>query len=696
MEIGNDIWDEVFNSGPVSMFVWENITGEWPVVKVTSNIETLTGWSDAEFLAGEKNYADLIHADDLERVNAEEDAWKAAGGQDNINMIYRIVDRHSEVKHVSEYTQPIKNEQGEITHLVGYIIDVTNHQMTLEEKKAAENADRAKSEFLANMSHEIRTPMNGVMGMAELLATTELNPKQKMFTDVIVKSGNSLLTIINDILDFSKLDAGQLELDPSPFRLAEAIEDVATLVSSKVAEKDLELIVRVDPNLPSTFVGDVGRIRQIVTNIIGNAVKFTEAGHVYVNVKEVKNTDSLQARLRFEVEDTGVGIPEEHLERVFEKFSQVDSSSSRNHEGTGLGLSISNSLVSLMNGEIGVKSKLGEGSTFWFEIELEEHADSQKNNMPLDVTGSKILVVDDNQINRAILAEQMLSWNFESVGLSSGEEVIPFLDAASGQGLSIDCIVLDYHMPKMNGVDVVNLINADGRFKNVPIIMLTSVTETDDRRTFSSLGIQGHLVKPARSSLLLETIIEVIQDDRAKAEIEAEPVPASENPDTVQSDLDREVSEPESAQKLTEDNKDTDQDETSETVDVLVCEDNEVNRLVFSQVLESLDISFEMVVNGAEGVEFYKNHSPSMIIMDVSMPEMNGHEATMAIRDLEAGTNQRIPIVGVTAHALVGDQDKCYESGMDDYLTKPVAPDALSERVMHWLAKAQSQARQAG
>ncbi len=219
MELDNNIWADVFNNGPVCMFLWENVTGEWPVVRVTKNVEKLTGWTDQEFLDGSRNYADLIHEDDLARVEAEEDAWKANWNTESVNMNYRIVLKSGEIRHVSEYTQCVKDGEGNITHLVGYIIDVTNHYLTVEEKKAAENADRAKFEFLANMSHEIRTPMNGVMGMAELLANTELDRKQSMFTDVIIKSGASLLTIINDILDFSKLDAGQLELDPAPSTL---------------------------------------------------------------------------------------------------------------------------------------------------------------------------------------------------------------------------------------------------------------------------------------------------------------------------------------------------------------------------------------------------------------------------------------------------------------------------------------------
>ena len=377
----------------------------------------------------------------------------------------------------------------------------------------AELADRAKSEFLANMSHEIRTPMNGVMGMAELLLKTELDQKQKTFADIIVKSGAALLTIINDILDFSKIDAGQMELDPAPFKIGEAIEDVATLVSSKVAEKDLELVVRIDPQLPEMFVGDVGRIRQIVTNLMGNAVKFTEEGHVFIDVSG--GVENGNANLKIAIEDTGIGIPEEKARRVFEKFSQVDESATRKHEGTGLGLAISSSLVELMGGKIGVHSELNKGSTFWFEITLPVHGNpTRKKHVPVDVSGARVLIIDDNQVNRSILLENMQAWKFDSAAAASGPEGLAVMRAMASQDIQLDCVILDYHMPAMNGGEVAMAIRSDASISDVPVIMLTSVDQTEDGQNFSSLGIQGHLVKPARSSLLLETIIRVLQDAR--------------------------------------------------------------------------------------------------------------------------------------------------------------------------------------
>jgi len=703
MELKNVMWADVFNNGPVCMFLWENITGEWPVVEVTKNIEILTGWDDQDFLSGKKNYADLIHKDDLARVEAEEEVWKKNWHTESVNMNYRIVKKSGEIKHVSEYTQCLKDEDDNITHLVGYIIDVSNHYLTVEEKKAAQNADRAKSEFLANMSHEIRTPMNGVMGMAELLANTELDKKQRMFADVIIKSGASLLTIINDILDFSKLDAGQLELDPAPFQFSEAIADVATLVSAKVEEKDLELIVRIDPDFPKSVVGDVGRIRQIITNLVGNAVKFTEQGHVYINAGASESKKDNCKTIRIEVTDTGIGIPEEDLEKIFEKFSQVDTSASRKHEGTGLGLSISSSLVKLMDGKIGVESSQGKGSTFWIEVDLQVHqnAGTEQKIIPVDVTGSNILIVDDNSVNRSILSEQMAAWSFESAAVESGAEAIAVLKAATQHGMVVDCVVLDYHMPGMNGGDVVDAMKEDPQLRDIPILMLTSVNETQDKKAFSTLGIQGHLVKPARSSLLLETLLEVLQEAKANtqngsADIEETTLAATVETVEVEDSppLAPQISETAEAeapaydiQSSIEEAADKDSSVASASgLDVLVCEDNEVNQIVFTQILETIGVDFKITNNGEEGVAAYREHAPRMILMDVSMPVMNGHEATQAIREIEAAENrERTPIMAVTAHAIKGDSDKCFEAGMDDYLSKPISPQLLTEKIQKWL-----------
>jgi signal transduction histidine kinase/DNA-binding response OmpR family regulator len=569
---------------------------------------------------------------------------------------------------------------------------------------AAQAADRAKSEFLANMSHEIRTPMNGVMGMAELLAKSGLDAKQRTFTDIILKSGSALLTIINDILDFSKIDAGQLELDPHPFVLREAIEDVATLVSARVAEKDLELAVRVDPELPEMFVGDVGRIRQIVTNLVGNAVKFTERGHVLIEVTGVAREDDAGTQrfvLNFRIEDTGIGIPADKLERIFEKFSQVDYSATRKHEGTGLGLAISRSLVELMNGRIGVESTAGKGSTFEFDIALAAHnARAPRKAAPKDISGSRILVVDDNSVNRAILSEQMSAWSFDSAAAASGEEAIAVIKAAHQQGLRVDCMVLDYHMPQMTGAQVVSAMQQMPEAAGIPVVMLTSVDHTEEGRTFMSLGIAAHLTKPTRSSLLLETIVQVVSDAAARRDgtyqsfggiaaarfiggmdvgtastPQIEPAPDAQLPDTQE------------PQKVTPEAEQPEAAATGEFdgIDILVAEDNEVNQIVFTQILAGTPWRFAMAGNGREVVRMARELRPRLILMDVSMPEMNGIQATQAIRELEAATGEHTPIIGVTAHALKGDMERCLECGMDDYMTKPVSPSRLEAKIAQWL-----------
>ncbi len=851
----DDFFMKVFNSGPACVFMWENITGEWPVVRVTPNVERITGWTVAEFVGGVIQYADLIHPDDVERVGAEEDAWKKENKLTGNHMDYRIIDKSGKTRYVSEYTQNVCGRDGEITHLIGYIVDATDQRhmeeardraeavsnelesklrildiseagiMTfkddvilytnttftskievpvelvqpgclhsevkrycgergdfgegvsgqdiieagqkhyesgekfttirttpsgriirtetvpddsgvrvsicsditelVEAQSKAETAERAKSEFLANMSHEIRTPMNGVMGMAELLSKTDLDTKQAMFTDIIVKSGNSLLTIINDILDFSKIDAGQMELDPAPFRLAEAVEDVAALVSTKVTEKDIELVVRVQPDLPDMYIGDVGRLRQITTNLMGNAVKFTEHGHVMIEVTGETMTldaapdsdgDQQQAeisKLHFRIEDTGIGIPEDKLSHVFDKFSQVDSSATRKHEGTGLGLSISSALVGLMDGEIGAESVEGEGSTFWFTITLPTYVGGErKKAAPVDVTGSKILIIDDNRINRSILKEQTASWNFDAAACVSGEEGIAVLKGAASQGINIDLVILDYHMPDMNGGDVARAMRADPDMVDVPVLMLTSVDQTAEGRFFSSFDIQGHLTKPARSSALLEMIVGILQETRAghlcaaAAENQTGTANAMTESAPARGAADGEVSARDKTGDVPADQADgavcateASPAETGGDLEpaaaagdntILVCEDNEVNQIVFRQILQETGHTFHIANNGEEGVECYRQMMPHLILMDVSMPKMNGHDATRAIRKIEQETGVHTPIIGVTAHAIKGDKEMCFEAGMDDYLSKPISPDKLEEKIAKWIEKGTS------
>ena len=561
----------------------------------------------------------------------------------------------------------------------------------------AEIADRAKSEFLANMSHEIRTPMNGVLGMAELLSRTELDTRQRTFTDIIVKSGNALLTIINDILDFSKIDAGQLVLDEAPFDIRETIEDVATLVSSRAAERDIELIVRIDPELPARVVGDMGRVRQVITNLAGNAIKFTESGFVLIELTgAVTAAGVLDMKLR--VEDTGIGIPQDKLDAVFEKFSQVDTSSTRRHEGTGLGLAITSRLVALMGGTIRAESAVGQGSVFTIEMSMPvDRAAPKARVAPFDVTGSRILVIDDNPVNRAILNEQLTAWGFDACAAVSGQEGIEVLEAAVRFDVPVDAVILDYHMPDMDGVMTARAIRKSFGPDNPPIIMLTSMDIKSSETDFRKAVVQATLMKPARSSLLLETIVEVLQvaaqsgagkaqsgaakakgDQPALKPASAAPAPAQAvMPSRPAEHAASGVSEPQDRSATSPHNR----------LDLLVAEDNEVNQIVFTQILEDLGVRYQIADNGGSAFDLWKSHRPALILMDVSMPVMNGHQATQAIRKAEAEDPAlgHTPVIGVTAHALTGDRERCMEAGMDDYLSKPISPEKLEAKIREWL-----------
>ncbi|MBU3962469.1 MAG: PAS-domain containing protein [Alphaproteobacteria bacterium] len=566
----------------------------------------------------------------------------------------------------------IKAREGELTELLA----------------RSEAADKAKSEFLANMSHEIRTPMNGVLGMAELLAKSSLDTRQKTFVDIIVKSGNALLTIINDILDFSKIDAGQLKLRKVPFDPVEAIEDVATLLSASAAEKDIELIVCGDVTVRHMVSGDPGRFRQIVTNLVGNAIKFTEKGHVLIELSSTPS-DGSQVMLSMRIEDTGIGIPEDKRASIFEKFSQVDTSSTRRHEGTGLGLAITAGLVDLFGGHIDVESTIGEGSVFTVHVPFTVANERQRPQpLPVNVEGARVLVIDDNEINRRILTEQLELWGFDGVAVESGHAAMAVLEEAHRIGVSIDALIVDYQMPVMNGLDVARMIRADRRFESIAMIFLTSMDMVGDERIFQQLNVQAHLMKPARANLLRSAIVDVVRAARLSRPIGmAEPAarPASAAAIDRRS-LTAPAGGSPSPRPPSAARRNSPMPARS-GCDVLVAEDNEVNQIVFRQILQSTDLSHRIVGNGREAIVAWRAHNPRLILMDVSMPILNGHQAARTIREAEKaeGEGRHVPIIGVTTHALDSDREACLAAGMDDYLSKPISPEQLEAKIERWL-----------
>jgi PAS domain S-box-containing protein len=598
------------------------------------------GYEPGEFEPTSEKFLEMVHPDDREFVDNNSKGWATD------QLEFRIVRKDGAVRVVHGKGQPTFDETGKLIKMTGTSQDITDRKDIEEQLRQARDeameSARLKSEFLANMSHEIRTPMNGVIGMTGLLLDTELTGQQRDFAKTIRSCGDALLTVINDILDFSKIEAGKLNFEILDFDLLQTVEESVELLAESAINKRIELASLVPASVPSALRGDPGRIRQVLTNLIANAVKFTEHGEVFVGA-ETESEDPHYAVIRFTVKDTGIGINAAAQKSLFQAFTQADGSTTRKYGGTGLGLSICKQLVELMDGQIGVISAPNEGSTFWFTARLEKQSVNEDQPLIEPWKNLRVLIVDDSKTARNVIANQVQSWGMKTAVAASASEALSTLRSSTGE--KYDLAIIDLLMPEMDGFELARAIKADPTIAEIPLVMLTSLREQENGSTAKAIGIKSFLTKPIRRSQMFEAVHDLL----------------SARSDSSPSLVDQPSKEQfQQSSKL-----------------ILLAEDNIVNQKLATHQLQKLGYRADAVANGREALEALSRIPYDLILMDCQMPEMDGYQATAEVRKRE-GTLKHTPIIAMTANALEGDREKCLNAGMDEYISKPVKQQQLA------------------
>ncbi len=644
-----DMLQTIMDHLPDFIYV-KNVEGQYVVVNnAVRNI--LRANSIAE-VVGKTNF-DFLPADQA-REEQQDDHRVISTGQPLIEREECLRDPRGNDLWILTSKLPLKDAAGNATGLVGIDRDITHLKLIQEKlraaKETADQANQAKGDFLANMSHEIRTPLNAIIGMTDLLLETHLTHSQREYLGMVQSSGESLLSLINDILDFSKIEAGKFELDVATFDIRECLGDVMKSMGLRAYEKGIELAINIDNSIPRYLKGDAGRIQQIVINLVGNAIKFTEHGEVVLNLLCDSN-DGQRATLHATVSDTGIGIETEKCERIFHEFEQADASTTRRFGGTGLGLAISSRLVEMMGGRIWVESELGQGSKFQFTITLDvdqEQSEEPHAHHMVDVNGLRVLVVDDNATNRRILKDMLTNWGMAPVTASGAKQALQLLRDAQEERDPIKILISDVNMPDVDGITLAAEIRNHRLMEMLSVIMLTSGARPSDTNRLRELGVTHHLMKPVKQSELFSTMVSTLDESRSYVE---------------------------RGFRIGVDDKESDE---SRPLNILLAEDNAVNQKLAQGILGSLGHEVTVANNGAEAVAMLSIDRFDLVLMDVQMPEMDGLTATRVIRNNEQSSGGHIPIVAMTAHAMKGDREQCLDAGMDDYLTKPIRLKELS------------------